>query len=213
MHPVTTGVQEDRPVARLRQSVGRAGPRQLVRLASRCRAQTRHGLTTLTRTLGRIGIFPEGSSHDRADLLPLKAGVTLMALGAAAQHNVEVQIVPCGLTYFHGHRYNSHGSLLCVRMSGLRSLATSGGRKLTAGCACAVLGQQIPRPLHCRVRTAARGVSQVRVGGALQRQATAAPGVLRLARAGRKGPTRGTHSCTSIATASRTSLTHPMRIR
>jgi hypothetical protein len=28
-----------------------------------------------------------------------------MALGAAAKHNVEVQIVPCGLTYFHGHRY------------------------------------------------------------------------------------------------------------
>lgn len=55
-----------------------------------------------------IGIFPEGSSHDRADLLPLKAGVTLMALGAAAKHNVEVQIVPCGLTYFHGHRFRGH---------------------------------------------------------------------------------------------------------
>ena len=29
-----------------------------------------------------IGIFPEGGSHDRTDLLPLKAGVALMALGA-----------------------------------------------------------------------------------------------------------------------------------
>lgn len=28
-----------------------------------------------------IGIFPEGGSHDRTDLLPLKAGFTLMALG------------------------------------------------------------------------------------------------------------------------------------
>lgn len=27
-----------------------------------------------------IGIFPEGGSHDRPELLPLKAGVTLMAL-------------------------------------------------------------------------------------------------------------------------------------
>lgn len=53
-----------------------------------------------------IGIFPEGSSHDRSDLLPLKAGVTLMAMGAAAKHNIEVKIVPCGLTYFHGHRFN-----------------------------------------------------------------------------------------------------------
>lgn len=29
-----------------------------------------------------IGIFPEGGSHDRTDLLPLKAGVCIMALGA-----------------------------------------------------------------------------------------------------------------------------------
>lgn len=27
-----------------------------------------------------IGIFPEGGSHDRSELLPLKAGVALMAL-------------------------------------------------------------------------------------------------------------------------------------
>ena len=27
---------------------------------------------------GCIGIFPEGGSHDRAEMLPLKAGVTLM---------------------------------------------------------------------------------------------------------------------------------------
>lgn len=29
-----------------------------------------------------IVIFPEGGSHDRTDLLPIKAGVTVMALGA-----------------------------------------------------------------------------------------------------------------------------------
>ncbi|KAF8894585.1 hypothetical protein BD779DRAFT_1501913 [Infundibulicybe gibba] len=39
-----------------------------------------------------IGIFPEGGSHDRTDLLPLKAGV---------------KIVPVGLSYFHAHRFRS----------------------------------------------------------------------------------------------------------
>ncbi|KAH9997308.1 glycerol-3-phosphate O-acyltransferase [Russula vinacea] len=37
-----------------------------------------------------VGIFPEGGSHDRADLLPLKAG-----------------LVPVGLSYFHAHRFRS----------------------------------------------------------------------------------------------------------
>lgn len=32
-----------------------------------------------------IGIFPEGGSHDRTELLPLKAGVSIMALGARYQ--------------------------------------------------------------------------------------------------------------------------------
>lgn len=29
-----------------------------------------------------VGIFPEGGSHDRSELLPLKAGICIMALGA-----------------------------------------------------------------------------------------------------------------------------------
>ena len=28
-----------------------------------------------------VGIFPEGGSHDRPDLLPIKAGISIMALG------------------------------------------------------------------------------------------------------------------------------------
>ncbi|KZT68981.1 hypothetical protein DAEQUDRAFT_710861 [Daedalea quercina L-15889] len=57
---------------------------------------------------GCIGIFPEGGSHDRADLLPLKAGVSLMALGAMANNpSLKVQIVPVGLSYFHPHRFRS----------------------------------------------------------------------------------------------------------
>ncbi|KAI8093181.1 uncharacterized protein BX664DRAFT_277983 [Halteromyces radiatus] len=55
-----------------------------------------------------ITIFPEGGSHDRAELLPLKAGVTMMALGAMAKYpGLDVKIVPCGLNYFHAHRFRS----------------------------------------------------------------------------------------------------------
>ncbi|KAF9005622.1 glycerol-3-phosphate O-acyltransferase [Cyathus striatus] len=57
---------------------------------------------------GSIGIFPEGGSHDRTDLLPLKAGVSIMALGAMANDpNLRVKIVPVGLSYFHAHRFRS----------------------------------------------------------------------------------------------------------
>ncbi|KZP03045.1 hypothetical protein FIBSPDRAFT_769549, partial [Athelia psychrophila] len=57
---------------------------------------------------GCIGIFPEGGSHDRTDLLPLKAGVSMMALGAMANEpNLSVKVVPVGLSYFHPHRFRS----------------------------------------------------------------------------------------------------------
>ncbi len=53
-----------------------------------------------------IGIFPEGGSSDRADLLPLKAGVTIMALGAA-DRGAPVKIIPYGINYFAGHVFRS----------------------------------------------------------------------------------------------------------
>ncbi|GAA5985148.1 hypothetical protein JCM11641_005465 [Rhodosporidiobolus odoratus] len=57
---------------------------------------------------GSIGIFPEGGSHDRTDLLPLKAGVSIMALGAISAHpDLKLQIVPVGLSYFHPHKFRS----------------------------------------------------------------------------------------------------------
>lgn len=103
-------------------------------------------------TGGCVGIFPEGGSHDRSDLLPLKrecrdsfikfhpyvstlscpttthvsprydtlvvaarscntnssAGVAIMALGAlAANPKCGVRIVPCGMNYFHPHKFRS----------------------------------------------------------------------------------------------------------
>ncbi|KAI8336207.1 hypothetical protein BC941DRAFT_428598 [Chlamydoabsidia padenii] len=55
-----------------------------------------------------ILIFPEGGSHDRSELLPLKAGFAIMALGAMAEkENLNVKIVPIGLNYFHPHRFRS----------------------------------------------------------------------------------------------------------
>lgn len=58
-----------------------------------------------------LGIFPEGGSHDRTDLLPLKPGVAIMALGAAATETNEtfqnINVIPVGLNYFHPHRFRS----------------------------------------------------------------------------------------------------------
>ena len=57
---------------------------------------------------GCIGIYPEGGSHDRPDLLPLKAGVAVMALGTLAQNpGCDLKIVPCGMNYFHPHKFRS----------------------------------------------------------------------------------------------------------
>lgn len=57
---------------------------------------------------GCIGIFPEGGSHDRPDLLPLKAGVAIMALGALANNpDCGLKIIPIGMNYFHAHKFRS----------------------------------------------------------------------------------------------------------
>lgn len=60
---------------------------------------------------GVVGIFPEGGSHDRASLLPLKAGIAVMALGACDKYGEalrsKLKIVPVGLNYFSGHRFRS----------------------------------------------------------------------------------------------------------
>mmetsp|Transcript_2766 Transcript_2766/g.8350 ORF Transcript_2766/g.8350 Transcript_2766/m.8350 type:complete len:655 (-) Transcript_2766:53-2017(-) len=60
---------------------------------------------------GIVGIFPEGGSHDRASLLPLKAGIAVMALGACQRHGEalrsRLRVVAVGLNYFSGHRFRS----------------------------------------------------------------------------------------------------------
>jgi len=54
---------------------------------------------------GTIGIFPEGGSHDRTDLLPLKVGVALISYSALEKDGINIPIIPVGLNYFRGHRF------------------------------------------------------------------------------------------------------------
>ena len=57
---------------------------------------------------GALGIFPEGGSHDQTRLLPLKAGVCIMALGTMKKYpDCDVKLVPVGLNYFSQHKFNS----------------------------------------------------------------------------------------------------------
>ncbi|GME44801.1 Phospholipid/glycerol acyltransferase [Neofusicoccum parvum] len=57
---------------------------------------------------GCIGIFPEGGSHDRPSLLPLKAGAAIIALGTLAREpDCGLQIIPCGMNYFHPNKFRS----------------------------------------------------------------------------------------------------------
>ncbi|KAG5917811.1 hypothetical protein E4U42_007108 [Claviceps africana] len=59
-------------------------------------------------TGGCVGIFPEGGSHDRTELLPIKAGVAIMALGALEKApECGLKIVPVGMNYFHAHKFRS----------------------------------------------------------------------------------------------------------
>lgn len=59
-----------------------------------------------------ISIFPEGGSHDNAQLLKLKPGVAVMALGAQSK-GAKVQIMAIGINYFAGHQFRSNVVIEC----------------------------------------------------------------------------------------------------
>ncbi len=65
----------------------------------------------LFRVLGEgraMGIFPEGISHDEAQLARLKTGAARIALGAFERHpDAPLKIVPCGLNYTNRRRFRS----------------------------------------------------------------------------------------------------------
>ena len=56
---------------------------------------------------GKIIYLNISGSHDNPDILPLKAGVCIMAMGAMAKYNCKVNIVTCGLNYYQGHKFRS----------------------------------------------------------------------------------------------------------
>jgi glycerol-3-phosphate O-acyltransferase / dihydroxyacetone phosphate acyltransferase len=58
---------------------------------ARCHDRLRRGETVV--------IFPEGTTHDRESLGPLRTGAARIALGAVAAGVSEVTVVPVGLTY------------------------------------------------------------------------------------------------------------------
>lgn len=63
-------------------------------------------LTRVLRDGAAFTIFPEGISHTRPELAPLKSGAARIVLAAAAD-GVPVQIVPCGLNYRRRDRLRS----------------------------------------------------------------------------------------------------------
>lgn len=84
---------------------------------------------------GSIGIFPEGGSHDRTTLLPLKAGVAIMALGTVAEKpDCNLKIIPVGMNYFHAHKFRSRaviefGSPLDIPMDLVEKYVGDGRRE------------------------------------------------------------------------------------
>ncbi|MBM7843613.1 MULTISPECIES: 1-acyl-sn-glycerol-3-phosphate acyltransferase [Herpetosiphon] len=61
-----------------------------------------------------LALFPEGTSHSEAYLLPLRSGAARIALGAEAEHNwqLDLKIVPIGLWYEDKHIFRSSVLLL-----------------------------------------------------------------------------------------------------
>lgn len=56
---------------------------------------------------GAMGIFPEGLSHDEAQMQKLKTGAARIALDTAHRHDQAVDVVPVGLTYLNPKRFRS----------------------------------------------------------------------------------------------------------
>lgn len=97
-----------------------------------------------------FGIFPEGISHTRPELAPLKTGAARIAL-LAAERGIPVQIVPVGLHYRRRDRMRSRvlvqfGSPLVVDgalLARAKDDALAAARALTADIGAALRAQTI----------------------------------------------------------------------
>lgn len=86
---------------------------------------------------GSVGIFPEGGSHDRTELLPLKVGIALIAYSALDRDGINIPIVPVGLSYFRAHRWRGkavveYGKPTMINPATLDDYRAGGDRKKTA---------------------------------------------------------------------------------
>lgn len=54
-----------------------------------------------------LAIFPEGGSHDRTQMLPLKPGACIFVWEAKKKLFKDVPIIPIGLTYFGAHKFRT----------------------------------------------------------------------------------------------------------
>lgn len=66
-----------------------------------------------------LAVFPEGGSHDRTDILPLKAGIAIFCLGSIKKYGCNTQIISCGINYDKPHKFRSiaildYGELISV---------------------------------------------------------------------------------------------------
>ncbi len=84
---------------------------------SRCRKLLRNG--------GKLALFPEGTTHSKPELLPLKTGTARIALEAEAEANwqADVQIVPIGLWYKQKTRFRSSVLLVVGQAFSLKNYA------------------------------------------------------------------------------------------
>lgn len=99
---------------------------------------------------GAFGIFPEGISHTRPELAPLKTGAARLALEAAAR-GIPVKIVPVGLHYRRRDRMRSrvlvqYGAPLTLddeAVAAWRADPQRAAKRLTAGIGLALRAQTI----------------------------------------------------------------------
>ena len=55
-----------------------------------------------------LGIFPEGSSHDKPIMLPFKAGVSNFIYLLKKNRNLDIKVVPCSINYLAAHKFRSN---------------------------------------------------------------------------------------------------------
>jgi 1-acyl-sn-glycerol-3-phosphate acyltransferase len=84
---------------------------------ARCRA--------LLRSAQPIALFPEGTTHSNAMMLPLRTGAARIALSAVAESGggLDLQIVPLGLWYQNKSRFRSSVLVVVGRPFGLTEFA------------------------------------------------------------------------------------------